>query len=183
MPIAEFSRWSIYQRPCATRVLWVTLRSMQYALLESPVGSLVVACTPRGVASIKFGNSLPPDTVADEQANRKILDQLAEYFDGKRTRFDLQLDVEGTPFQRAVWDELCRIPYGETRSYGEIARAIGKPGASRAVGMANHENPVAVVIPCHRVVGCDGSLTGYAGGLDLKAQLLSIERQHTLLFT
>ena len=112
-----------------------------------------------------------------------MVEQLAEYFEGKRTQFEIPLDVDGTEFQKAVWKELQRIPYGETRSYGEIAKAIGRPGAARAVGMANHDNPLAVVIPCHRVVGSDGSLTGYAGGLHLKAQLLSIESRHRTLFT
>jgi methylated-DNA-[protein]-cysteine S-methyltransferase len=157
---------------------------MQYAVITTPMGLLTVASTEKGIASIQFGNSIPRDAVASgESANRETALQLTEYFEGKRTRFELPLDVEGTPFQKAVWNELLRIPYGETRSYGDIARAIGRPGAARAVGMANHDNPVAVVIPCHRVVGRDGSLTGYAGGLHLKAQLLSIERQHRTLFT
>jgi methylated-DNA-[protein]-cysteine S-methyltransferase len=125
-----------------------------------------------------------PETAAgDSSLGQKASEQFEEYFNGKRTRFELPLDVQGTPFQKAVWNELQRIPHGETRSYGEIAKAIGKPGAARAVGMANHDNPIAVVIPCHRVVGSDGSLTGYAGGLHLKARLLSIERQHRTLFT
>jgi methylated-DNA-[protein]-cysteine S-methyltransferase len=151
--------------------------------MDSPMGPLTVVSTERGIASIHFGSSLPEGIVADPSANRETVEQLAEYFEGKRTRFDLPLDVDGTPFQKAVWNELQRIPYGETRSYGEIAKAVGKPGAARAVGMANHDNPIAVVIPCHRVVGRDGSLTGYAGGLHLKAQLLSIERRQRTLFT
>ena len=95
----------------------------------------------------------------------------------------MPLDIEGTPFQKSVWNELLRIPYGETRSYGDIAKALGKPEASRAVGMANHNNPIAIVIPCHRVVGRNGSMTGYAGGIHLKQQLLSLERRSTTLFT
>jgi O-6-methylguanine DNA methyltransferase len=95
----------------------------------------------------------------------------------------LLLDVSGTPFQLAVWSELRKIPYGSTCSYIDIARSLGKPGAARAVGIANHENPIAIVIPCHRVVGSNGSLTGYAGGLHLKKQLLGIETQNQLLFT
>jgi methylated-DNA-[protein]-cysteine S-methyltransferase len=157
---------------------------MQYAVITTPMGPLTVASTEKGIASIQFGNSIPKGAgAAGESTNRETARQLTEYFEGKRTRFELTLDVEGTPFQKAVWNELLRIPYGETRSYGDIARAIGRPGAARAVGMANHDNPIAVVIPCHRVVGRDGSLTGYAGGLHLKAQLLSIERQHRTLFT
>jgi methylated-DNA-[protein]-cysteine S-methyltransferase len=181
-PYPGFGR-SIYQRPCAVRVLWVTLRVMHYAVLNTPMGPLTVASTDKGVASIRFGANVPRGNSVDESSSRETVQQLSEYFEGKRTAFDLPLDVEGTAFQKAVWNELLRIPYGETRSYGDIARAIGRPGAARAVGMANHDNPVAVVIPCHRVVGKDGSLTGYAGGLHLKAQLLSIERQNRTLFT
>jgi len=147
------------------------------------MGPLTVASTEKGIASIHFGNAVPDGAVADSSANHESVEQLTEYFQGKRTRFDLQLDVEGTSFQKAVWGELLRIPYGETRTYGEIAKAIGRPGAARAVGMANHDNPIAVVIPCHRVIGRDGSLTGYAGGVHLKARLLSIERRHRTLFT
>jgi len=130
---------------------------------------------------------VPPNAVVDLNAHRENLKQLQEYFDGERTSFDLPLDVQGTPFQLAVWTELQNITFGETRTYGEIARQIGKAGAARAVGMANHENPVAIVIPCHRVVGSDGSLTGYAGGLDIKKKLLELELQPEpqgqLLFT
>jgi methylated-DNA-[protein]-cysteine S-methyltransferase len=111
------------------------------------------------------------------------MQQLDEYFSGARTSFDFPLDLQGTPFQRSVWQELQNIPYGRTRSYSEIASAIGKAGAARAVGMANHDNPIAIVIPCHRVVGRDGSLTGYAGGLHLKQKLLSLEQQGQTLFT
>ena len=95
-------------------------------------------------------------------------------------QFDLRLALAGTPFQRSVWRELQRIPYGETRTYGEIAKNLGNPGAARAVGMANHVNPVPVIVPCHRVVGHDGSLTGYAGGLNIKETLLSLEGAWTL---
>lgn len=160
---------------------------MHYAVMNSPMGPLTIASTEKGIASIQFGNTLPEGVVAEpvtnHEAHHEITEQLSEYFEGKRTQFELPLDVDGTDFQKAVWNELQRIPYGETRSYGEIAKAIGKPGAARAVGMANHDNPLAVVIPCHRVVGSNGSLTGYAGGLHLKAQLLSIESRHRTLFT
>jgi methylated-DNA-[protein]-cysteine S-methyltransferase len=159
---------------------------MQYAVMNTPIGVLTVASTEKGIASIQFGDCAPrgqAGNVTDESTSVETVQQLTEYFEGKRQSFDLPLDVQGTPFQKAVWTELQRIPYGETRSYGEIALAIGRPGAARAVGMANHDNPLAVVIPCHRVVGKNGSLTGYAGGLELKAQLLSIERQQRTLFT
>ena len=101
--------------------------------------------------------------------------QIEEYLAGRRTSFDLPLHAEGTPFMRRVWEELCRIPYGQTRSYKEIAAAIGRPGAMRAVGMANSRNPIALIIPCHRVIGADGSLTGFASGVDLKRCLLALE--------
>jgi methylated-DNA-[protein]-cysteine S-methyltransferase len=156
---------------------------MQYAVMNSPIGPLTVATTDKGLASVHIGTSVPSGVAADESGKNEVVRQLAEYFAGKRTRFELPLDVEGTPFQKSVWNALLQIPYGETRSYGEIAKAVGKPAAARAVGMANHNNPIAIVIPCHRVVGQDGSLTGYAGGVHLKEQLLSIERQGTTLFT
>ena len=153
---------------------------MHYAVMNSPLGPLTVACTDKGIASIQFGENIPNGAVAEKNANVDVLEQLSEYFEGKRTQFEVSFDITGTPFQLSVWEELRRIPYGETRSYGDIAKAIGRPRAARAVGMANHDNPVAVMIPCHRVVGSDGSLTGYAGGIDLKAGLLSIERRTTL---
>jgi O-6-methylguanine DNA methyltransferase len=154
---------------------------MRYAVLDTPVGPLTLASTERGLSSLQFGTTIPSGAALDEVANSVFLDQVREYFQGRRTDFDFPLDVEGTPFQMTVWGALRQIPYGETRSYGDIAKTIGKPGAARAVGMANHENPIAVVIPCHRVVGQNGSLTGYAGGLELKQKLLSIERR--TLFT
>jgi|SRR6185295_8521895 len=156
---------------------------MRYAVMNSPIGPLTLASTESGLALVHFGSSVPHGGIVDESANRQVIQQLQEYFEGKRTDFELSLDLQGTPFQMAVWNELQKIPYGATRSYADIARSIGKPGAARAVGMANHENPVAVVVPCHRVVGSDGSLTGYAGGLHLKQQLLEIENQSQLLFT
>jgi methylated-DNA-[protein]-cysteine S-methyltransferase len=160
---------------------------MRYAVINTPIGPLTLQASEKGLASIHFGSAVPPHAVLDERALREAMGQLQEYFNGTRTRFDLPLDIGGTSFQLAVWNELKKIPFGETRTYGEIARSIGKPGAARAVGMANHENPVAIVIPCHRVVGSDGSLTGYAGGLDLKKKLLEIElqpeTQGQLLFT
>lgn len=111
----------------------------------------------------------------DARANGPAIHQLGEYFAGRRRQFDLGLDLDGTPFQRAVWDILLEIPYGKTATYGEIASRLGRPGAARAVGSANHQNPVPIVIPCHRVIGQNGTLTGYAGGLELKARLLSHE--------
>lgn len=155
---------------------------MRYAVMSTPLGPLTLASTDKGLASVHFGNEVPRDGIVDTEANRLFIHQLEEYFQGNRTQFDFALDFAGTPFQVAVWQELLKIPYGETRSYGDIARKLGKPGASRAVGMANHDNQIAIVIPCHRVVGRDGSLTGYAGGIRLKQKLLSLER-NTPLFT
>ena len=156
--------------------------SMRYAVISTPLGPVTMASTDQGLAAVHFGNHVPPDGAVDIESNRVFIDQIDEYFLGKRKQFDFPLDFSGTSFQIAVWRELLKIPYGETRSYGDIAKNLGKPGASRAVGMANHDNHIAIVIPCHRVVGQDGSLTGYAGGIDLKQQLLSLEKT-TPLFT
>src|SRR5262245_416049 len=156
---------------------------MRYALMNSPIGPLTIGSTSKGLALIHFGSAVPKDGMVDRSANQVFISQLEEYFEGRRTAFDFPLDIEGTPFQMAVWKELQKIPYGSTRSYGEIAKALGKPGAARAVGMANHDNPVAVVIPCHRVLGSNGSLTGYAGGLHVKQRLLSLENSTRTLFT
>ena len=111
----------------------------------------------------------------DGSHTARLRGQLAEYFAGQRQDFDLALSPVGTPFERSVWAELRRIPFGETRSYGEIAQAIGRPGAARAVGRANGANPIPIVVPCHRVIGSDGSLTGFGGGLEAKSRLLEIE--------
>jgi O-6-methylguanine DNA methyltransferase len=157
--------------------------AMRYAVMNTPLGSLTITSTEKGLASVQFGGAIPINGVSNPSGNQPYIRQLEEYFAGSRTKFDLSLDVTGTPFQLMVWHELLGIPYGETRSYGEIARSIGKPGAARAVGMANHDNPIAVVIPCHRVVGHNGALTGYAGGLHLKQKLLSLEQHTRTLFT
>jgi methylated-DNA-[protein]-cysteine S-methyltransferase len=121
------------------------------------------------------------DSDAGASASAAALDaaatQLQEYLAGDRTAFDLPLRAQGNAFEQLVWDELVRIPYGETASYGEIARRIGHPGSARAVGRANARNPIAIVVPCHRVIGSDGSLTGYGGGLDLKRSLLALEAE------
>jgi methylated-DNA-[protein]-cysteine S-methyltransferase len=111
----------------------------------------------------------------DDDAFAAARTQLAEYFGGTRTTFDLSLSPKGTPFQLRVWDALCQIPYAATASYGEIAAAIGRPSASRAVGLANSRNAIAIIVPCHRVIGADGSLVGYGGGLDRKRYLLELE--------
>ncbi|MBP1755953.1 MAG: hypothetical protein H6Q59_2351 [Firmicutes bacterium] len=109
---------------------------------------------------------------------REAADQMIEYLDGKRKNFSVKLNPKGTEFQQKVWKALCDIPYGETRSYKQIAEAVGNKNASRAIGMANHNNPVMCIIPCHRVIGANGSLVGYAGGLDTKASLLKLEEKY-----
>ena len=119
-----------------------------------------------------------PRKVCETPLLQEAEEQLNEYFAGARREFDLPLAPKGTPFQKAVWAEMCRIPYGETRTYGQIAAQIGRPTACRAVGMANNRNPIAIVVPCHRVVGSTGALVGYAGGLGVKTHLLNLEKAH-----
>jgi methylated-DNA-[protein]-cysteine S-methyltransferase len=130
--------------------------------------------------SISFQNRFPPAepakrALSKEAPFREVIAQLEAYFAGELRRFDLPLAPEGTPFQREVWSALTAIPYGETVSYGELARRLGRPAASRAVGAANGQNPIPIVIPCHRVIGADGSLTGFGGGLAIKRRLLDLE--------
>jgi methylated-DNA-[protein]-cysteine S-methyltransferase len=117
----------------------------------------------------------PPASIRDDGALAEAAGEIDEYFAGARRAFTVPLVLRGTVFQRRVWEELCRIPYGETISYGELARRIGRPSAVRAVGLANGANPLAIVVPCHRVIGADGTLTGYGGGLPTKRQLLALE--------
>ena len=160
--------------------------------MDSPIGKLILEADDNGITRVEFAvDSLPLQgkvafakqmTDEVESPNFPLLEeaerQLREYFDGVRRDFDLPLSRHGTPFQMAVWDALCEIPYGETRTYGDIARQISKPGAARAVGLANNRNPICIVVPCHRVIGADGSLVGYAGGLDKKEALLKLEGVH-----
>lgn len=158
---------------------------MNYARREtpSPVGRLTLLASGRGLAAVLWENDDPrrvrlgPAPAGDAQATLDRAEaQLAEYFRGERRTFELDLDLQGTPFQTAVWRALLAIPFGETRSYGALAAAIGRPDASRAVGAANGRNPLSIVAPCHRVVGATGKLTGFAGGLAAKAYLLALER-------
>ena len=148
---------------------------VKYFVMDSPVGPLTLLSRDSGLESISFGNREPEGAVRDLDANQAFITQLNEYFSGSRRAFLLPLAPRGTAFQRLVWEQLLQIPYGETQSYGSIARAIGKPGAARAIGMANNRNPIPIIVPCHRVIGTNGSLTGYAGGLDVKARLLALE--------
>ena len=153
-----------------------------YKWVNSPVGRLKLVASDRGLAAVLWAAD-PPNrvrlTIDAEDARHPVLAeaerQLAEYFAGRRTTFSLDLDFAGTPFQRKVWNALLTIPFGETRSYAQIAKQIGSPAASRAVGAANGRNPIAVVAPCHRVIGAGGKLTGFAGGLEAKAYLLALE--------
>lgn len=152
--------------------------------LDSPVGTLTLVASDAGLVAVLWPDDDPLRVrlgPLDDGAGAPILQaaahQLGGYFAGERRRFDLPLDWRGTDFQKRVWAELLTIPYGETRSYGAIARAIGRPSASRAVGAANGRNPLSIVAPCHRVVGTSGHLTGFAGGLQAKALLLALERR------
>ena len=157
------------------------METTQYTLVPSPVGTLLLAARNDALATIRFcGGEAPcpePDWVRDDSAFDAARAQLAEYFDGRRRQFDLTMQFSGTEFQMAVLDALREIPYGETRSYADIAEQIGRPRAVRAVGAANGRNPLPILIPCHRVVGSDGSLTGFGGGLEVKRQLLALEAE------
>ena len=156
--------------------------SIVQACYESPLGPMIVAATSKGIAGIWFeGQRHMPDHTGwplapEHPMLQQAIAQLADYFNGKRPGFDLPLDLQGgTTFQQSVWRALLAIPRGGTTSYGSLSQALGKPAAVRAVGAAVGRNPVSVVVPCHRVLGADGSLTGYAGGLDRKSALLRLE--------
>ena len=159
----------------------------RYTTVPSPVGELLVARDDGGITALLFPTgrrpAVPaPDWQRDDGAFADVRGQLAEYFAGDRTDFDLPLHATGTAFQQRVWAALRSIPYGETASYGATAARIGAPGAARAVGLANGQNPISILVPCHRVVGADGSLTGYGGGLPVKQWLLAHEAAHAGLF-
>ena len=144
--------------------------------IETPIGRLALCANGDDLCALRFA------ATGDEMDAAPVLMQAAreleEYFAGRRTAFSVPLSMHGTPFQMAVWAALRAIPYGETRSYGELAAQIGRPRACRAVGMANHVNPLPILVPCHRVLGADGRLTGYAGGLNVKEFLLKLEGAH-----
>lgn len=151
-------------------------------VVGSPVGQLKLVATESGLAAILWENDnprrVPLGHVVEDERDPILLEterQLQEYFAGRLKKFTLPLDCKGTEFQRRVWSALLTIPYGETRSYAQIAQQIGSPAAVRAVGAANGKNPLSIVAPCHRVVGSNGALTGFAGGLDTKAKLLAME--------
>ncbi|MBW2016569.1 MAG: methylated-DNA--[protein]-cysteine S-methyltransferase [Deltaproteobacteria bacterium] len=157
-----------------------------YSRIQSPVGPLTLVAGDRGLRGLLFQNTsirsgLLPNSIEMDSHHEFLVQarvQLGEYFDGTRREFDLPLAYEGTPFQRRVWKLLMKIPYGETVSYGDIAAELGDPRKARPVGGAVGANPIGIIIPCHRVIGKDGSLTGFGGGLDVKTFLLDLERRN-----
>jgi len=154
--------------------------AMQFRTMDSPVGLLTLAGKDGRLRHLRMvDQTYEPSRdgwASVDSAFPDVVEQLQAYFARERTDFDLSLDLVGTDFQRRVWTALLTIPYGETRSYGEIAKQIGSPGAFRAVGLANGHNPIGIIVPCHRVIGSNGSLTGYGGGLDRKRALLDMEK-------
>ena len=154
---------------------------IHYRTIDSPIGPLALAGRGRVLTNLRMLNQThepnSKDWVPDDRAFPDVVEQLEAYFAGERTDFDLELGLAGSEFQRRVWQALLTIPYGETRSYGQVAEQIGATGSARAVGLANGRNPIAIVVPCHRVIGASGSLTGYGGGLDRKRSLLELERR------
>jgi len=148
------------------------------AFIETTIGPLGIAEEDQLLTRLFFRQEKAPDGAVLKWTPflRGVAKEIKEYLSGKRKEFDIPLKLCGTDFQRSVWNALLTIPYGETRSYRDIAEQIGNPNACRAVGMANHRNPVAIIVPCHRVIGADGSLTGFGGGLELKQQLLDLEQ-------
>jgi len=156
------------------------MEMLRYAIHDSPIGKLRIVCDTRAVRAIRFedGNTrhtLPKQCVRGGPLCDRVVAELEEYFAGQRRSFDLPLAPKGTSFQQQVWRALLKIPYGETTTYGELARRIKRPNASRAVGAANGSNPISIVIPCHRVLGSNAALTGYGGGLEAKQRLLALE--------
>lgn len=152
--------------------------------MPSPIGQLLLVGRPGVLNGLYVADhercaSVPPEWVEDDDAFADSRRQLVEYFDGGRTTFDLRIELHGSPFQRQVWQALLDVPFGHTASYGEIARRIGRPTAPRAVGAANGRNPVSIIVPCHRVIGASGTLTGYGWGPDRKAWLLEHEARVT----
>jgi methylated-DNA-[protein]-cysteine S-methyltransferase len=157
----------------------------RYRIIDSPIGLLTLAGDGNVLTNLRMvDQTYEPsrdDWLLDDRAFPDAVEQLDAYFAGELQEFDLRLEFQGTEFQRRVWAALCTIPYGETRSYGEIAAQVGSPTAFRAVGLANGHNPIAVIVPCHRVIGANGSLTGFGGGLDRKRALLDLEKSRANL--
>jgi methylated-DNA-[protein]-cysteine S-methyltransferase len=163
--------------------------SLSYKFMDSPIGRLRLVASDAGLVAILWENDKPRrvrlDTLVEDSHHPVLLRteaELREYFEGKRNGFSVRLDMRGTPFQKQVWEALLGIPFGETRTYGQLARQLGNPQATRAVGAANGRNPISIIVPCHRVIGSSGKLTGFAGGLDVKAHLLKLEGRAEELF-
>jgi methylated-DNA-[protein]-cysteine S-methyltransferase len=159
------------------------MSATRHRIVDSPIGPLTLfgdfeALTGLTMQDQRHGPTMDPGAVHDKDAFPDVVEQLFAYFAGELTDFDVKLRLAGTTFQRRVWSALAEIPYGETMSYGELAQQIGQPSAFRAVGLANGRNPVAIIVPCHRVIGSSGALIGYGGGLDRKRLLLDLERSH-----
>jgi len=172
------------------------METLLFTIFQSPVAPLFLAASDRGLVALEFDTRVagqqtirpnPRDLRTEgkvvrfeqsDHAMRSYVNQLEQYFSGERCQFDFRLDLRGTEFQLACWQALLHIPYGQTRTYADIARAVGRPQGFRAVGMANNRNPVAIVVPCHRVIASDGTLCGYGGGLEIKQNLLQLERAH-----
>jgi O-6-methylguanine DNA methyltransferase len=174
---------SIFLRILEPRaILQPVMETLSYVRTPSPVGSLFLAASSKGLVRLEFEAhtlKLNPDTIQLRESKSTLapyLRELNEYFSGERRAFSFSLDLRGTDFQLACWHALLEIPYGETCSYRDIAQAIGHPHAYRAVGMSNNRNPIAIVVPCHRVIASSGSLCGYGGGLDIKRKLLDLEQ-------
>ncbi len=162
------------------------MERVYYTFIPSPVGRLLLSGDGHQLHMLSFtmgcrAREPEPAWTEDDVPFREVIRQLEEYFAGVRREFQLPLAPQGTPFQLAVWEALQRIPYGETTSYGQLARRLDRPNASRAVGLANGANPIAIIIPCHRVIGSNGNLTGFGGGIDIKQRLLDLERGLRLL--
>jgi methylated-DNA-[protein]-cysteine S-methyltransferase len=149
---------------------------LRYTFTDTPIGAILIAGDGNAIVETYFAGAKPkPDWIRDDDALREAADQLRAYFAGERRTFDLPLSPRGTDFQQSVWSALQQIPYGETTTYSTIAERVGRPAAVRAVGAANGANPIPIVIPCHRVIGANGSMTGFGGGIDVKRQLLALE--------
>ena len=160
-----------------------------YVFFKTPFGTFLAAASPQGLCRLHTVGEKEKDSALkdllrhypgavfrkDPKPLKKILTEVEEYFAGRRRNFSIDLDTPGTPFQKKVWEALLSIPYGETRTYGQVATTVGRPRAARAVGGACNQNPVAIIVPCHRVVGANGDLTGYAGGVAIKRRLLELE--------
>src|SRR5215470_5427133 len=179
--------FGLHRHHSARIFLMYTPETIYYSVIESPVGKLLLAATDRGLRYLHFGGKLPIPSkrelwIEAPQVLRPYEEQLRAYFQGELRDFSCKLDLAGTEFQKKCWKALLRIPYGKTRSYADVAREVGSPKAFRAVGQANHNNPIAIIVPCHRVITSSGTLGGYGGGLQVKQQLLDMEHTQAKKF-